>query len=80
MPDKLPGTRRLALLLRGKRGALSVSMCDLPAVPTVEQHTLFSCRSGVGDAFMNLVEVVRDYSATSSPRVCNVSAAALVPF
>eukprot|EP01044_Picomonas_judraskeda_P020695 COSAG03_NODE_4671_length_1472_cov_361.297160_2_plen_181_part_01 len=55
----LPESRRLALLLRGVHGGLSVSMCDLPAVATVQQQTLFSCRSGVGDAFMNLVELVK---------------------
>ena len=67
----VPDSRRLALLLRGVHGGLSVAMCDLPAVPTVPQHTLFSCRSGVGDAFMNLVEVVKDFSPDSDPRLCN---------
>ena len=37
------------------------------------QETLFSCRSGVGDAFMNLVELVKDFGPTSDPRVCNWS-------
>lgn len=67
----LPESRRLALLLRGVHGGLSVAMCDLPAVPTAHQQTLFSCRSGVGDAFMNLVEIVKDFSNRSDPRLCN---------
>jgi hypothetical protein len=46
-------------------------MCDLPAVPTAHQDTLFSCRSGVGDAFMNLVEIVENFSNRSDPRLCN---------
>lgn len=73
----IPGTRQLALLLRGKPGGLSASICTLPAVATVPDHTLFSCRSGVGDAFMNLVELVADYNASSNPRVCNWSAPVL---
>jgi hypothetical protein len=54
-----PGTRNLVLLLRGEKGGLSVSTCTLPEVAVVPgpDHTLFSCRPGVGDAFMNLVEV-----------------------
>jgi len=71
---KVPGTDTLALLLRGVHGGLSVSMCTLPAVPTVPDHTLFSCRPGVGDAFMNLVEVVQNYSSASDPRLCNWTA------
>lgn len=73
----IPGTRQLVLLLRGMKGGLSASLCDLPEVPTVEEHTLFSCRSGVGDAFMNLVELVADYGPSSDPRVCNWSAPVL---
>jgi hypothetical protein len=65
-----PGTRNLVLLLRGVRGGLSVSTCNLPNVPTVSDHTLFSCRPGVGDAFMNLVEMVADFNNESDPRVC----------
>ena len=41
--------------------------------PAHVQETLFSCRSGVGDAFMNLVELVKDFGPTSDPRVCNWS-------
>ena len=76
----LPESRRLALLLRGVHGGLSVSMCDLPAVATVQQQTLFSCRSGVGDAFMNLVEVVKEFSPSSDPRVCNWTAPVAAPY
>ena len=69
----VPGSRTLALLLRGVPGVLSVALCDLPAVPTVPEHTLFSCRPGVGDAFMNLVEIVAQHNSSSVPRVCNWS-------
>eukprot|EP00040_Diaphanoeca_grandis_P007239 m.40167 g.40167 ORF g.40167 m.40167 type:complete len:572 (-) comp18405_c0_seq1:41-1756(-) len=68
---KIPGTRDLVLLLRGKSHALSVAMCTLPDVAVEADHTLFSCRPGVGDAFMNLVEVVSDFFPTSQPRICN---------
>ena len=73
---KVPGTRQLALLLRGVRGGLSVSMCSLPEPVggSAPDHTLFSCRSGVGDAFMNLVELVSEYSNASDPRTCNWTA------
>ena len=59
---RIPGTRTLALLLRGGGHNLSVALCnDLPAVKTVQpDQTLFSCRPGVGDAFMNLIEVVSE--------------------
>lgn len=66
-----PNSRNLVLLLRGVRGGLSVSTCTLPDVPTVPDRTLFSCRPGVGDAFMNLVEVVANATALSDPRECD---------
>lgn len=75
---KIPGTRTLALLLRGGGHNLSVAMCDLPAPSKglAADETLFSCRPGVGDAFMNLVEVVAAPTNGSSaePRVCNWTA------
>jgi len=68
-----PGTRTLVLLLRGQKGALSASLCELPKVTVAEDHTLFSCRPGIGDAFMNIVELVANSSNTSDPRVCEWS-------
>ena len=70
----VPGTRTLVLLLRGKAGGLSVSTCKLPHQKTASEQTLFSCRPGIGDAFMNLVEIVADASNASDPRTCNWSA------
>ena len=68
-----PKTRNLVLLLRGKRGGLSVSTCTLPPVAdsVVARAGLNSCRPGVGDAFMNLVDIVLNYTNASEPRVCN---------
>ena len=63
----VPGTRRLVNLLRGQYAPknLSASTCTLPydprAVPLKPNPTSFSCRPGVGDAFMNLVELVKDW-------------------
>ena len=79
---KVPGTRQVVNLLRG--GApktLSAAVCTLPSNPSlpaiVPDPTAFSCRAGVGDAFMNLVELLElPASANNStktlyePRVC----------
>ena len=72
----VPGTRDLVLLLRGYPHALSAALCTLPASPYgTAPFTAVSrsCRSGVGDAFMNLVELVNLGSANSGgkPRICN---------
>ena len=60
---KVPGTRQVINLLRGGTPkTLSASTCLLDPVPglpvVTPDRTLFSCRAGVGDAFMNLVEVL----------------------
>jgi len=72
----IPGTRKLALMLRGVKGGESISMCELPrpAGGIAPESTLFTCRPGVGDAFMNLVELVKGASNSSDPRVCNWTA------
>lgn len=83
---KVPGTRQIVNLLRGEHGSpknLSASVCTLPLgslPPVTPDRTLFSCRPGAGDAFMNLVEVLElPASALNNtkpiyePRVCNFS-------
>jgi hypothetical protein len=75
-PDpKSPPSIQLVLLLRGARSRLSAALCRLPVVRLApfSSWSWRSCRSGVGDAFMNLVEVVADFSATSDPRMCEWS-------
>ena len=46
-------------------------------VAAAQEQSLFSCRPGVGDAFMNVVELVADFDNASDPRVCNWTAPAL---
>jgi hypothetical protein len=81
---KVPGTRQVVNLLRGGGPkTLSASVCTLPAstLPIVTpDRTLFSCRAGVGDAFMNLVEVLELPPALEEknetnymPRTCEFS-------
>ena len=79
---KVPGTRQLALLLRGGGPPnLYASTCNLPPskFPVVKSDpTMLSCRAGVGDAFMNLVELLEIESEVGrkpahEPRVCNWS-------
>ena len=83
----VPGTRRLVNLLRGQYAPknLSASTCTLPydprAVPLKPNPTSFSCRPGVGDAFMNLVEVLNltagNYKDVE-PRTCQWSTPEIV--
>ena len=78
----VPGTRRLVNLLRGEYAPrnLSASICTLPsdpgAAPMAPNPTSFSCRPGIGDAFMNLVEVLNlttgNYKDVE-PRICKWS-------
>ena len=79
---KVPGTRQVVNLLRGGGPkTLHASVCTLDPIPSLPpvtpDRTLFSCRAGVGDAFMNLVEVLElPVSANNrttplyEPRVC----------
>lgn len=79
---KVPGTRQVVNLLRGgSPKTLSAAVCTVPSHPSLPaitpDPTLFSCRAGVGDAFMNLVELLElPASANNStkplyePRVC----------
>ena len=72
----IPGTRTLVNLIRGGGPkVMYVSTCDLPEVPVLPakeayEETLFSCRSGVGDRFLNLVEITTRFDGESRPRTC----------
>merc|ERR1712100_508991 len=52
------------------------STCDLPEIPALAfeeafNTTLFSCRAGVGDRFLALVEIAKHFDSKSIPRTCN---------
>jgi hypothetical protein len=73
----VPGTRTLVDLIRGGGPkSLYVSTCNLPEIPAMPaadafNMTLFSCRAGVGDRFLALVEIANKFGNASVPRTCN---------
>lgn len=71
----VPGTRHLVNLIRGGGPhKIYASTCVLPTTPTVPAtSSLRSCRPGVGDRFMTLIEIVRNFEPSSEPRTCNWS-------
>jgi len=73
----VPGTRTLVNLLRGGGPKFIYrSTCTLPketsalSADQAYDMTLFSCRSGVGDRFLALPEILAKFSNASEPRHC----------